>query len=68
VLFAVKAFLGEHYSNNSIGGVCFEEVLAVEVVVYEEGGLSEYITECLERLDILVVEGELVVRLYKLSK
>jgi hypothetical protein len=68
VLFAVKAFLGEYYSDNSIGGVYFEEVLAVEVVVYKEGGLSEYIIECLKCLDILVIKGELVVCLYKLSE
>jgi hypothetical protein len=68
VLFAVKAFLEEHYSDDSIRGVYFEEALAIEVVVYKEGGLSEYIIECLEHLDILVIKGELVVCLYKLSE
>jgi hypothetical protein len=68
VLFAIKAFLGEHYSDNSIRGVYFEEVLAVKVVVCEEGGLSEYIIECLKHLDTLIIKGELVVYLYKLSK
>jgi hypothetical protein len=68
VLFAIKAFLGEYYSDDSIRGVYFKEVLAVEVVVYEEGGLSEYITERLKYLDILVVKGELVVCPCKLSK
>ena len=55
MLFTVKASLGEHYNNDSIRGVYFEEALAVEVIVCEEGGLSEYIIERLKYLDILVV-------------
>jgi hypothetical protein len=64
VPFTVKAFLGEHYSNDSVRGVYFEETLAVEVIVGEERGFSEYTTECLKRLDVFVVKRELVVYLY----
>jgi hypothetical protein len=42
--------------------------LAIEVVVCKEGGFGEYTTECLKRLNVLVVESELVVSPCELSE
>jgi hypothetical protein len=60
VLFTIKAFLREHYSNDSIRGVHFEEIVTIEVVVGEEGGFSEYTIERFKHLDILIIKRELV--------
>jgi hypothetical protein len=68
VLFIVKAFLREYYSNDSIKSVYFKEILTVEVVVYKEGGLSKYTIERFKYLDVFIIEGELVVYLYKLGE
>jgi hypothetical protein len=54
VLFTVKAFLGEYYSNNSIKGVYFEEIVTIKVVVGEEGGFSKYTIECFKHLNVLI--------------
>jgi hypothetical protein len=64
VLFTIKAFLREHYSNDSIRGVYFKEIVTVEVVVGEEGGFSEYTIECFKHLDVLVIKRELIAGLY----
>jgi hypothetical protein len=36
--------------------------------VYKEGGFSKYTIKCLKYLNALIVESELIVSLYKLSK
>ena len=42
--------------------------MAIEVVIYKEGGFSKYTIECLKHLNALVIKSELIVSLYKLSK
>ena len=42
--------------------------MAIKVVVYKEGGFSEYTIECLKYLNTLVVKSELIVSPRELSK
>jgi hypothetical protein len=63
VLFTVKAFLREYYSNNSIRGVYFKEIVTIKVIVGEEGGFSKYTIEYFKYLDILIIKRELIASL-----